>query len=457
MAGMEMACFGLLFQLLYHPARQWPPPLVFGAFLGGVIAWMLALEGLSRLNLGAQGFQLGVLGLIVGSSVGLILFWPDGYNPLEFWLALFDVWQGLPVSLVLVLVNLLLWQRAASASSRILSFFAVGLRFRFGMIVLIIEAGLYYFFTEQNVIFLLMAYFGLGLTAVALTRIDEKTLLVQSTGPLMPNDRLRRFLALVVGTVGVTGGLAFVLSPANIRGGLGQLGPVWEQGARLFFWLLQGVIYVVEPILLGIEPFLRFIFSFLNWREPFEDFSSWFLDRPDPSLEAATTWPLWVWVSLRCVIFLAVMAMVGFLIWLFLSQVRQRYLLDENEDEAAEKRTWGQESLRRSWDWMKNVGRLVGQYGLNRQLLAAISMENMYANLSRMAAQRGYARPPAQTAEDYLPRLQQAFPAQELALQQLTESYMRVHYGDHPLSEAELKAVQGLYRQVKQTPPPSAG
>jgi len=91
----------------------------------------------------------------------------------------------------------------------------------------------------------------------------------------------------------------------------------------------------------------------------------------------------------------------------------------------------------------------VRRFGFGRQLLAAISVQNMYANLSRVASRRGYARHPAQPPDDYLPILVQAFGGHEEPLSRITEAYMRVHYGDQPVTRADLTQLRRDYDEAR--------
>jgi hypothetical protein len=84
-------------------------------------------------------------------------------------------------------------------------------------------------------------------------------------------------------------------------------------------------------------------------------------------------------------------------------------------------------------------------------LLAAISVQNIYANLCRMARQRGYPRHPAQPPDDYLPILSQAFAGQDEPLARITAAYMWVHYGDQPVTAAELAQLRQDYNRVRKS------
>ena len=90
---------------------------------------------------------------------------------------------------------------------------------------------------------------------------------------------------------------------------------------------------------------------------------------------------------------------------------------------------------------------------MGRQLLAAVSVQNIYANVCRVARHRGYARRPAQPPDDYLPALAQAFPDQEEPLRRITAAYMRVHYGDRAVDSDELAGLRRDYRAVRGSVP----
>jgi len=229
LAGMEIAWITPFVALLFHLQGQGSSPMVvFGRLFAVLLVWMLALEFLNRLRVDSPGYELTVLGLIVLSSLLLVRFWLYGGAPVrDFgWLrntldALFNFHQGLRPELVLILSSLLLWQRAASATSRSLGFFSVGVSFRLGILLLILGAWLLSHVTGENVTTLLWPYLGLGLTAVALARMHEKAASAPSAGRLLPLPRLAQLLAAVGLTVGGIAWLSLLYTPARIKMALG--------------------------------------------------------------------------------------------------------------------------------------------------------------------------------------------------------------------------------------------
>ncbi len=100
---------------------------------------------------------------------------------------------------------------------------------------------------------------------------------------------------------------------------------------------------------------------------------------------------------------------------------------------------------------LRNASRLLRRFGLSRQLLAAVSVQNIYANLCRLAGRQGQPRPATQPPDDYLATLHRVFPGHEPALERITAAYMRVHYGDQPVTAAELAALRADYRTVRES------
>jgi hypothetical protein len=149
-------------------------------------------------------------------------------------------------------------------------------------------------------------------------------------------------------------------------------------------------------------------------------------------------------------IIVAVVVGVGFLL-LYLEHVRKEGISDEAEDEGREPATFGGGILGRGVDALRNMAEMIRRFGLGSDLLAAVSVQNIYANLCRLARRRGHPRRPAQPPDDYLPVLVDAFGGFEEQLNRITAAYMRVHYGDHPVTMAELSRLRADYRAVQES------
>jgi hypothetical protein len=462
LAGMEMAWFTPFFLLLYRPLEEKAPWIVFLGLFGVLLIFMLMLEILNLLQLDWPFYELAVVGLILVSSLLFVRFWL--YRDMSWgdfrWLgntlgALFDVLQGIRPELVLVLTSVLLWQRAANATSRDIGFFGVGLSFRLGLLLLILGASVLSFVRREDTRPLLWVFLAMGLTAVALARAREKAGDARSSGPLPSPRRLGQLLLAVGITVGGAAWLSLFYTPDGLkRTLLTWLRPLWTLLRPVAELLLQVLFWVMAPVLTWLEWLLRRLMQNLDWA-----FIGDMLDTLGEGSEEEQiigqsggvpfALPAWVWTGLRYLLILVAIAVLLGLVLLFLDRMRVRRGRVETEEESGEEISLGGATLSRGLRWLRGVAGLVRRFGLSRQLLAAISVQNIYANLCRLARQRGYPRHPAQPPDDYLPVLAQAFAGQGEALARITTAYMQVHYGDQPVSAVELAQLRQDYHQVR--------
>lgn len=470
LAGMEIAWITPFFLLFYRPLADVAPSLVFIGLFGTLLAFILVLDLLSLLQVDWPFYELAVVGLILISSLLFVRFWLYGGLPLgDFrWLgntlgALFDFHQGIRPELILLLTSVLLWQRAANATSRDVGFFGVGFSFRLDLLLFILGAGILSFVGGQDARLILWLFLAMGLTAVALARAAEKATDAWSAGSLPSLRRLGQLLLAVGATVGAAALLSVFYTPDGIkRVLLVWLRPLWVLLGPVLQLLLQLLFIVLQPIFLALEWLLTRLMQNADWTFIGEILDSFNLGlETEKAVEPAegifSGLPPWVWTALRYLFILLVLVVLVSLVLLFLNRVRARHDQAETEQESGEDITLGGATLGRGLRWLRDMAGLVRRFGLSRQLLAAISVQNIYANLCRLARQRGYPRHPAQPPDDYLPVLAQAFPGQVEALARITAVYMQVHYGDQPVADAELAQLRQDYHRVRQvTPTPNA-
>jgi hypothetical protein len=471
---MEMAWLTPLLLLFFQARRIWradlalPPPsplALFAVLWASLLLLMLMLDLLQRRDLESPQFELSVLGLLLLTTLLAIRFGLYSRAVLTDadWLrntadAIFNFQRGLRPELFFFVVMLFLWQRAASASNRDLGFFSIGVAFRLGILLLIVGGGLLAGVAPQALaaVQFVWLYFFLGLTAVALTRVDQQSVQgYDSAGVLMPAGRLAQLLAMIGVTLGATAFLAAVVTPQGILALIRWLGPLWVILGRILSFVLDALFAVLAPILEWL--FERLVGLFRNsslltsLENVLQRMQAASLDAQATTQPTADPIPPWVWVAGRYALVLVVLTLMIVFVLLMLGRVRRSRATDQAEDASREELTFGGNSLRRGWRRLRNLARLVRRYGLGSQLLAAISVQNLYANLTRLARQRGFARPPAVSPDEYLPILHQAFPGQDVALQRLTLAYMRVHYGDHPISDGELAQLRADFRTIQET------
>jgi hypothetical protein len=457
--GMEIAWITPFATLLLHQhGLGWAPGQTFCRLFAAVLLWILALDLLNRRGVESRGYHLSVILLLLVTTLGVVRMWLHGDAAIGdlAWLrstfdALFNFHQGLRPELVLILTNLLLWQRAAHATSRSLDFFNVGVSFRFGILLLIMGGGLLMHVTGYDSTALFWLYMVLGLMSVSLARTQDKAGTGGSVGKPMPTSRVAQLAAAVVCTIGGTAGMTLIYTPASIRTALGALRPLWTALGLLVQPLVAVLIWLIQALFSILYWLLSWLMVGRN-RELLEDLREQFammlaaLDRTDSSV---VTLPPWLLTTLRYGgVLLALLLLVG-IVLLSLKRIREQQRGEELEEELAEEITLGGSTLERGWQWLRDRMGLVRRFGVGRELLAAISVQNMYANLCRLAGHRGYPRHPAQPPDRYLPLLVEAFGGHQEAISRITMAYMRVHYGDRTVGFRELASLRGDYDEVR--------
>jgi hypothetical protein len=447
---MQAAWLAALFALL------WPGDVsLWSAYLlmfGGLLAWMVYLELLSRRYDTPQydALALGSLAVVSLLLVRLILY--PGGRPWDLsWIAraASDTanWQdGLPPALVVLGFTGLLWQRASSATSRDLNFFSVGVTFRVGLLLLLLFGALATGFRGVLAVGLLWLYLALGLAAVAVSRISEKASEAQSVGRLLPPRRLAQTLLAVGAAIGVSWLVSLAYTQEGIRGFFRLFDPLWQVLRPLLIALVVFLGQLAEPVFLWLEQVITGMLRRNDPNAPPVEIGP--PARPGPNiLDNIPRWPFDL-ARDAIVVILIVTAALGLLIFLllYLERVRKSGGRSEDEEEGLESATFGGGLLGRALDGLRNAGSLIGRFGIGRDLLAAISVQNIYANLCRIGRQRGKARLPSQPPDAYLPILAQLFPGEEERLRRITLAYMRVHYGAHPVTDDELAQLRGDYR-----------
>ncbi len=249
-------------------------------------------------------------------------------------------------------------------------------------------------------------------------------------------------------TVGGSALVSRAYTAGNVRAFLHWFDPLW----RLLEWLFLAFLLLVGKVIEPVVPWLRGQLSALAQAAANV--------QPGPQQQLAHEPSLWErivrWLLLIItnafvvVVLLAVLASAVGLLVLYLDKVRRSRQRGGAEEADAEQVTLGAGILGRGLQAVRDALGLARRFGISRQLLAAISVQNIYANLCRLARRRGRPRRPAQPPDAYLPTLQQVFPGQEGALGRITAAYMRVHYGDQPVTLAELAGLRADFQRVRE-------
>ncbi|MCB9137620.1 MAG: DUF4129 domain-containing protein [Caldilineaceae bacterium] len=441
-----------------------PAVATFTIFWLVMLLYMLVMDLLNRSLVETPLRELILVAAIMATALLCVRFllYPsappaDMHRLSNFFSALFNFPQGRRPELAVLLVNFLLWFRVASLTGRELSFFNVGLRFRLGLLLSILGGGLLNRFapaSRPNGLVYLLIFFAFGLVAAALARMDEKALRSpESRGATLPWPRFWEMLGAAGLTLGGAWALARFYTPAAIRTVLGWFSPLWNLLGAAAGYLLLGVAWLLTPIMEAVIAYLRRLleqaglFDELNQQQaPLELPSAGELSQVDVA-QFLNQWP-----AVRYGLVVLGLALALGIIRLFMHRRTAQRMANEVEEYGAEQPHGGDNLLRKALDTLRNWGDLIRRYGVGTQLLAAVSVQNIYANVGRLARGRGHPRPPSQPPDEYLPALMQAFPDRAEQLRRITDAYMRVEYGEHPVTAGELEQLRADFRAVQQAP-----
>ncbi len=104
--------------------------------------------------------------------------------------------------------------------------------------------------------------------------------------------------------------------------------------------------------------------------------------------------------------------------------------------------------------WRKILQRLVPTTANLRrrspgQLFAAARIRRIYRQLMALSQKHGAGRLPSQTPLEFLPRLEELFPAGQEDLSLITSAYVKVRYGEYPETLSEVGDVQRAWDRIR--------
>lgn len=462
LTAMEMAWFAPLV-MIFLPGTWRTPPILYLLGLWAVMLGMMVIAHfLEQRDIASPAFELIVAGLLLFLgllAIRLFVYTDEPVTSLAWLGKMFSPGNAL-VEIGVILGSLaFLWWRAVTFLQRDITFFVIGYDFRKGVLALLLTTAIFRYISHQSALLFVYVFFFFGLLAVSLGRAEEKA---RTTG-----DGRAPIQRVWLGIIG--------LSVAAVMGLSWLFGQIWSlEGFRALWRALTPVLGWTAPYLeAGMLFFLRLLNPLLEWlvnllksavggkggEEVINNLTKNIpgADQLMGQEEAVATSPSWLELFFRYVLPIAIGLIVLLVLVLWLVKRRQsRKLTTIDEEHTRVESLEGKglmDALRRGFGRIKDLAGLVGQFGVGKGFYAAVSIRNIYANLQKLAAERGYPRDPAWTPNDYLPVLKQAFPGQDAALQHITDVYNAYEYGHVSTDPAEMEKLKEAWEAIRSQPP----
>lgn len=454
LSGMDMTVLTALWLLVsFWLGWSWSPWAVWGVLWGGFLLWAWVIEALGRWRVGLTLYRFVVALLILLSSLALVrvLFYTG--LPWSNWawvretlfVAPFD-WTPRPrLEVVLMLTNIGVALRAAAMSDRNLyDRFVLESFIRAWISFCALALGLELLGGPLLWTFMGALLFS-GSVAVLIARVDTRATSVHTAGhSLAP----RHWLALL-GTQGMGAFLAWITAPL-LEGALSWvLGLVGALLSALFALIIAAFLTLAQWLLPGL-------LGLFEGRPPLPPEATPVAPpqvvTPMPASPTPTPLPEGTLRTLEGLLKGGWGLLVLGALFVAVSFALQRVVRGRARaatDEGAEReRVSLQAALRRLTQGMRDTLDAVRHFGLGRGLLDAVSVQNMYANVCRLAAARGVPRPAQQAPDAYLASLTALYPEAAAELKRLTLVYMRVHYGERIPTPEELEQARADYAHI---------
>ncbi len=436
------------------------PQLPFAALVS-MLLLALYMTRLLELAAPSEGHQrlltlfLALLSILLLVRLGVYA----EYRPTDLtWLLRFvhelgNVLQRIPPALTVFALGLYLWWRGISLAQRELDVGSAGLSFRIGILAFLWLSAVGVFGARVETTALAFVYFALGLVVMGLARVHDVS--QSQEGIRSPFNAswlgILGGAALLVSLLSLVA--AWLLSLRTIAALVLWLTPVWRALGRLVSPLGVVLAWLLELVL----SFLVRLFSGLlgaSGKEPSAvDRIVQRLLALQPAPQAAVRAPLWLHVVKWIVLGLLLMGALGMLALSIRRGRRQRA--------GARSAEHGSLASTQSPDHKGDHGLQGRLLQLREGLLAALSrlrgqeyalvtIRQIYASLTRLAAIVGSPRREAQTPYEYVDDLQSAFPGSREEVQLITEAYVGAHYGERRFQPEYVQRVREAWLTIRE-------
>lgn len=356
---------------------------------------------------------------------------------------------AMPPQLMIWFAGLFLWWRGLRLAQSGLWWGTVGMHFRLGVVAWMLFLILSAFVQPIASLNLLFAYFYFGLLAVALARANE---LGQVRGGIRAPFTSSWLLILLGGAtlvlfVGLLTSSLFTLD--HTQAALQALRPILEPIGNAIRNAVLFVLYLIFMVVMQVVMIIRRLLD-----PQAEEVK---LELPDLSglekLEEPINLERWtdaLKLSRDIVLTGAVILAILLVFWAVRRQMRRRALNRQMTRESL----WSSADLMDDLTAMLKGGwRKLRDGAANLHLFAEryrlLSVREIYASLTLLAAERGVPRAAAQTPHEYIEALKTAWPEHTNEVSLLTERYVQAHYGQQPDTADALHQAREAWERLR--------
>ena len=353
------------------------------------------------------------------------------------------------------IVVVFVWWRGLRLVGKTFSIYSAGQRLRIGGLVLaplVIWASMGRL--PGSIVPFILLFFMAGLTAVALTRVEEIEK-QQSGRSISLNPRwlliiiFAAFLLILMTIL-----LTFIISGETLLAISGWLNPLWRAmyaGLTVTFNtvfnllapLLERLFWVFEWLINLIRPMMTNILEVLP--QPFDGTLLPTPEATDPTQTEAGSRS-----GIKLINILLMVAIV-LAVTLTLGRIYRQAQFAARDSETTTKTGTATTSAR------PGLGRrLLNRFGLLRGWRMAASIRRIYQQMCAAAGVSGYPRAQAETPFEYLSTLAKAWPENQPDTRLITEAFVNVRYGELPESPEELESIRQAWKRLEAMPPSDA-
>ena len=452
---MEIAWFTPCFRYFNAKGQNLGELRVLLYFL--VLAFVVSMvdRGL-RLQGSRPVVRVGALLLLLLAEMAamLVVFHPDyaGLALTELAVHAFRSFAGvlelIPAELVIVLSTIFVFRRGILAARQdVLAPEILHFRFRLGIVILAVFGLIFRGAESRFMLEALPAYFGAGLMAVAISRVDRAPAHAGGSSGPMGVIWLVVIVTLIFVTVGLGQAASRLVQSPLAASAAGALTQALLQVFRVF-------IIIVSPVVVGLSIVIAWVLrtgadapggmrGLAGVSEALRSLAFPIArSNPEPSG--------WLQSHAREIATVGTSLIVALLALTAIRGGRRR--------DARAEFTVPDEAEIVPWSWLTGKrGEAVGPTRLRHwpslrsleQVLAATSIRRIYGRVLHKAKSRGRGRTPSETPLEFLPVLVELFPGHRAEVTRITQAYLDVQYGGQPDEDAGVAEVRKAWASIQ--------